>query len=137
MSKISEKVAYLKGLCEGVDLKDPVYGKLFRAVIDTLDAVSDEIEDHELAIQDISDDLDDVFDDLDDLDEAVFDEDDDEDEDEDEDDDSFFEVVCPACGGVIYFDEDMLDNEDGLICPHCNEPVDIEIWHGDDSDKED
>ena len=69
--------------------------------------------------------------------EAVFDEDDDEDEDEDEDDDGFFEVVCPACGGVIYFDEDMLDNEDGLICPHCNEPVDIEIWRGDDSDKED
>ena len=135
MSKISEKVAYLKGLCEGIDLKDAVYGKLFRAVIDTLDAVAEEIEDHDLAIQDISDDLDDVFDDLDDLDEAVFDEDDDEDE--DEEDDGFFEVVCPACGGVIYFDEDMLDNEDGLICPHCNEPVDIEIWRGDDSDKED
>ncbi|MBR5804542.1 MAG: hypothetical protein IKY03_00195 [Clostridia bacterium] len=133
MSKLSEKVAYLKGLMEGLDPKDDAYGKLFRAVIDTLDAVSEEIEEHDLAIQDISDDLDDVFDDLDDLDEAVFDE---EDEEEDEEDDGFFEVVCPACGGVIYFDEDMLDNEDGLICPHCNEPVDIEICR-EDPDEED
>ena len=134
MSKISEKISYLKGLCEGVDLKDDVYGKLFRAVIDTLDAVSEEIEDHDLAIQDISDDLDDVFDDLDDLDDAVFGEDDDGFE--DEEDDGFFEAVCPSCGGVIYFDEDMLDNEDGLICPHCNEPVDIDIFCGDDPEEE-
>ncbi|MBQ6425840.1 MAG: hypothetical protein IJK14_04910 [Clostridia bacterium] len=133
MSKISEKVAYLKGLCEGLNLNDDAYGKLFRAVIETLDAVSEEIEEHDLAIQDISDDLDDVFDDLDDLDEAIFDE---EDEEEEEEDDGFFEVVCPSCGGVIYFDEDMLDNEDGLICPHCNEQVDIEICREDDLDSD-
>ena len=48
----------------------------------------------------------------------------------------FFEAVCPSCGGVIYFDEDMLDNEDGLICPHCNEPVDIDIFCGDDPEEE-
>ena len=51
----------------------------------------------------------------------------DDDEDEDEEDDDFFEVVCPSCGETIYFDEDMLDNPDGLICPNCNEPIEINI----------
>lgn len=37
------------------------------------------------------------------------------------------EVVCPSCGETIYFDEDMLDSEDGLICPNCNEPVEIDL----------
>ena len=45
----------------------------------------------------------------------------------DMEDDDFFEVVCPSCGETIYFDEDMLDNPDGLICPNCNEPIEINI----------
>ena len=44
--------------------------------------------------------------------------------------DDFLEVVCPSCGETIYFDEDMLDSEDGLICPNCNEPVEIHVCDG-------
>ena len=46
----------------------------------------------------------------------------------------FFEVVCPACGETIYFDEDMLDSDDGLICPCCNEPIDLDIVNANRSD---
>ena len=121
MSKVSEKVAYLDGLLEGIEIKDEKCQKVLSAILDTLKTVSDEIEQQDMVINDISEVIDDLSDDVDDLVDSVFD------EDEEDDEDGFFEVVCPSCGGEIIFDEEMLDNKDGLICPHCNEPVDIDI----------
>ena len=45
---------------------------------------------------------------------------DDEDEDGDEEDDDFVELQCPECGETIYFDEDMLESGEELLCPNCN-----------------
>ena len=64
---------------------------------------------------------------MDDYDEILYGEDEDDEDEDVDDDDDFFEVVCPNCGETIYFDEDMLDNPDGLICPNCNEPIEINI----------
>ena len=125
MSRISEKVAYLDGLMEGLEIEDPKQKKMFNAIIDALDAIAEELSDHDDAIEELNDSIDEIYDDMDDYDEILYGEDD-EDEDEDVDDD-FFEVVCPSCGETIYFDEDMLDNPDGLICPNCNEPIEINI----------
>lgn len=129
MSKISEKVAYLDGLMEGLDLEDVKLKKLFTAVIDALDEIAEEISDHEDAIAEIDESLDEVYDAMDDYDEIIFGEDD---EDEEEEDDDFFEVVCPNCGETVYFDEDMLDNPEGLLCPNCNETIDLSIAHKDE-----
>ena len=129
MSKISEKVAYLDGLMEGLDLEDVKLKKLFTAVIDALDEIAEEISDHEDAIAEIYESLDEVYDAMDDYDEILFGEDD---EDEEEEDDDFFEVVCPNCGETVYFDEDMLDNPEGLLCPNCNETIDLSIAHKDE-----
>lgn len=129
MSKISEKVAYLDGLMEGLDLEDVKLKKLFTAVIDALDEIAEEISDHEDAIAEIDESLDEVYDAMDDYDEILFGEDD---EDEEEEDDDFFEVVCPNCGETVYFDEDMLDNPEGLLCPNCNEAIDLSIAHKDE-----
>ncbi len=129
MSKISEKVAYLDGLMEGLDLEDVKLKKLFTAVIDALDEIAEEISDHEDAIAEIDENLDEVYDAMDDYDEILFGEDD---EDEEEEDDDFFEVVCPNCGETVYFDEDMLDNPEGLLCPNCNETIDLSIAHKDE-----
>lgn len=128
MSRISEKVAYLDGLIEGLNLKDDKYAKLFNAIVDTLDVIAEEISDHEDILDDLEDSVDEIFENLDEYDEILFDEEDDEDDpdfDPDDIDDDFFEVVCPNCGETIYFDEDMLDSPDGLICPNCNEPVEL------------
>ena len=129
MSKISEKVAYLDGLMEGLDLEDVKLKKLSAAVIDALDEIAEEISDHEDAIAEIDESLDEVYDAMDDYDEILFGEDD---EDEEEEDDDFFEVVCPNCGETVYFDEDMLDNPEGLLCPNCNETIDLSIAHKDE-----
>ena len=43
-----------------------------------------------------------------------------EDEDGDDEDDDFVELQCPECGETIYFDEDMLESGEELLCPNCN-----------------
>lgn len=134
MSYISEKVAYLDGLAEGLGIEDDKHGKLLRGIIDALGAIAEELEEQNESLDDLSDCVDELYDEIDELDECVYGEDDDED---DDDEDDFLEVVCPACGETIYFDEEMLDSEDGLICPSCNEPVDIEVCCEDGCDKED
>lgn len=56
----------------------------------------------------------------------------DEDYDGELDEDDFIEVVCPHCGETVYFDEDMIDSDDGLICPNCNETIEFEIPGGEE-----
>lgn len=127
MSRISEKVAYLDGLMEGLNIQDDKYAKVFTAIVDTLDVIAEEMSDHEDALADLDDSVEEIFENLDEYDDFLYG---DEDEDEDEeafDDDDFFEIVCPNCGETIYFDQDMLDSPDGLICPNCNEPIELHI----------
>lgn len=124
MSYISEKVAYLDGLADGIGIEDDKQGKLLRGIIDALGAIAEELEEQSEAYDDLSDCVDEIYEELDAIDCELY-------GDEDEEDNGFMEIVCPSCGETIYFDEDMLDSEDGLICPTCNEPVDIQISCGD------
>ena len=68
-----------------------------------------------------------IYDELDDIETAI-----DEDYDGELDEDDFIEVVCPHCGETVYFDEDMIDSDDGLICPNCNETIEFEIPGGEE-----
>ena len=122
MSYISEKVAYLDGLADGLEIKDEKEGKLLRGIIDALGAIAEELEEQDETLDDLNDCIDEIYNELDECcdDDCCC-------EDEDDDETDFMEVVCPACGETIYFDEDMLDSEDGLICPCCNEPIDFEV----------
>lgn len=130
MSYISEKVAYLDGLAEGLGIgEDEKQGKLLRGIIDTMSAIAEELEEQSESLNDLSDCIDGIYDELDDIDECLSDDEDEDDEDEFDEND-FLEVVCPNCGETIYFDEDMIDSEDGLICPSCNEPINLEICNG-------
>ena len=73
--EITEKVAYLKGLAEGMDLDtDKKVGKLLAAIIDTLDDIALELEDIKDEQAELADGLDAVSDDLEDVENVVFDE---------------------------------------------------------------
>ncbi|HRX59236.1 MAG TPA: hypothetical protein P5075_10715 [Eubacteriales bacterium] len=120
MSYISEKVAYLDGLADGLSLKDEGTDKVLRGVIDTLGAIAEALEEQDETLEDLSDCVDGIYDELDELEDAF-------DYDGDEDADDFIEVECPHCGETVYFDEDMIDSDDGLICPFCNEVIEFDI----------
>ena len=142
---ISEKSAYLKGLMDGLNLNtESDEGKMIAAIVDLLGDVTKKltaVEDTTIAISDeldeIEEDLDAIedfiMDDEDDYDDYDEDEDyDDYDEDEDYDEEGFdfgdedsiiYEVKC-ACGEVINFDEEVLE-QGSMICPNCGETLEF------------
>ena len=124
---VSEKVAYLKGLAEGLGLDaDSKEGKLFAAIIDVLDEMAEELMDLEEEMADIEDGLDAVSDDLSEVEETLYElEDEEYDEDEDEEEDCFM-TTCPACEEEIYFDETILETGE-VNCPNCGEKLEFDL----------
>ena len=127
----SEKVAYLKGLAEGMGInEDAGEGKLFKVIIDILEDLSLDLADTRDSMTDLSDALEAVSDDLAELEEEFYegylDDDDDEDEDEEdyEDEPVFYSVKCPGCGFELTVDEDILD-QGSFECPECGEVIDL------------
>ena len=130
---ISEKVAYLKGLMEGMNLdENSNEGKLFRAIADVLDEIALEVEDLTDEVMELGDGLDVISDDLGDVEDVLFDEDDfddyddEDDEDEDEDDEEeCYATTCPECEEEIFFDDSVL--EDGKVeCPNCGATLEFD-----------
>ena len=119
--EITEKVAYLKGLMEGMNVDtESNEGKLFAAVVDVLDEIALEVEDLTDEVMELGDGLDVISDDLSDVEDIVYDEWDDGDDDDDEKDEEeeCYATTCPECEEEIFFDDTML--EDGeIICPNC------------------
>ena len=79
---ISEKVAYLKGLAEGLnlDVDKSKEGKLISVMIGILEEIGLSIEDLEENTAALGEEIDAISDDLSDVEEIVYDEDEDEDD---------------------------------------------------------
>ena len=130
--EIMEKVAYLKGLAEGMELDtEKKEGKLLAAIIDVLENVALELEDLWDEQVELADGLDAVSDDLEDVEDVLFDDEDEDDyEDEDEedfdDDEDCYATTCPPCEETINIEESIL--EDGeVICPNCGEKLEFDM----------
>lgn len=129
---LAEKVAYLKGLSDGMKLdegKDEV--KLIKEIIAVLEDVAYDIEEQDEIMGEMQEQLDAVDEDLDELEEFVYEDFDDCDCcDDDCDcgccDDDYFEVECPSCGEVICLDESILD-EGAIECPACGETLEFDF----------
>ena len=149
---ISEKAAYLKGYMDGLELDtEKPEGKMIERIVDLLCDVSKRLTDVEETTIAISDELDEIEEDLDAIEDFIMDEeyDDDDDDfddfDDEYDDDDFedegfdfgdedttiYEVTC-ACGNVIAFDEETLE-EGSIICDVCGETLEFSL---DDEDEE-
>lgn len=134
----TERVAYIKGLAEGLDLDESTKeGKLLKAIIEVLGDMAEDAADLEDYVAELSEQVDAVDEDLSTLEEVVYDELDDEDDcdccDGDCDcdccgdwDEDLYDVTCPNCGEEIVIDGDTL--LDGSIdCPNCGEPLEFEL----------
>ena len=115
---VGEKVAYLKGLADGMKLdasRDE--GKLIYAVIDALESVAAELEALRDEQAELSETLDAVSDDLADVEELLS---------GDEDAEARYAATCPACQETVYFDESVL--EDGeILCPNCGQKLEFDL----------
>ena len=125
---ISEKVAYLKGLAEGLNLdtEKSKEGKLISVMIGILEELAMSVEDLEENALNLGEEIDVLSDDLSDVEDVVFDEDEDEDEDDEDYDDDWFEVECPTCEEPLVIDDKAL--ADGMIqCPNCHDKFALDL----------
>lgn len=143
----AEKVAYLKGLAEGLGIEaGSKEGKLLNAVIDVLEDLAYDLDELTETVNDIGDDLDELYDEVDDITDYLVDDEDYDDDDEDEDDDGdeywddeepvFYEVTCPACDNTITIDEDVLLTG-AIACPNCGETLEFDFDSIEGIDEED
>ncbi len=129
MMKLTEKVAYIRGLIDGLNPKDDDTSKIIAAIVDVLGDMADAIEE----IDDVVNDLDEYIGEIDDDLEAV------EDylcEDEDDDccdcdccdcgDDEYYTIICPKCNEEFCVDEDIID-EGSINCPNCDELLEFDL----------
>ena len=157
---ISEKAAYLKGYMDGLELDtEKPEGKMITRIVDLLCDVSKRLTDVEETTIAISDELDEIEEDLDAIEDFILDEEDEDYEDDEDDyddlyedddfeDDDFedegfdygdedsiiYEVKC-ACGEVINFDEDVLE-EGSMVCPNCGELLEFSLEDDEDEEEE-
>jgi hypothetical protein len=140
MNYLKEKVAYLKGLADGMQISDATNeGKLLKAIIDVLEDVAISVDDVEEVQEQLSEQMDEMDEDLAEIERLVFDDECDceecEDDDDGEDDDEVNEFDCPNCGESIVLEEAFI-NKDSILCPHCHKEIEIE-WTCDCEECED
>ncbi|SHG65869.1 hypothetical protein SAMN02745221_00696 [Thermosyntropha lipolytica DSM 11003] len=119
MRQMSERLSYLKGLSEGLNISEASpQGKILAGIIDVLEEMSDMINDIQYDMEDFKEYVESIDDDLYELEESFFDA-------EDDDRHEWVSTRCPNCGEDLYYEADMREDEDEieLICPHCNELV--------------
>ncbi|MGN1013877.1 MAG: CD1247 N-terminal domain-containing protein [Butyricicoccus sp.] len=124
---VTERVAYIRGLFEGLDINtDKKEGRVLLAMLDVLEDMAlsiADLEDENDALQNIIDTmLEDLYDDDDSYDE----EDLYEDEDDLDSDTELFQVVCPSCGEEIFVDETTLAMSK-IDCPACGEELEFDF----------
>ncbi len=123
--EILEKVAYMKGLAEGIglDVKSKE-GKLLKVMMDILDDVALELQDIRDEQADLEEGLDAVSEDLADVESYLFEED--EEEDDEDEDGEVYQTTCPNCEEEIFFDEDILA-DGSVLCPNCGEELEFDL----------
>ena len=124
---IAEKVAYLKGLAEGLDIdtEKSKEGKLISLMMDILQDVALDLEDLQNEQDELAEELDAVSDDLSDVESLIYD-DDFDDFDEDDEEEECYAAICPSCGDEIYFDDSILE-EGEVICPGCGQKLNFDL----------
>jgi len=134
-----EKVAYLKGLIDGLDVDaESKEGKLFNAIASVLEELASDVEDLQACTAMSSDMINDISDSVADLEYIVYNEDE---ENLDEFDDEFDEIEncdynCDDCGLCFDGDDEDYDEIENIplddtamyevTCPGCNANITVD-----------
>lgn len=149
MSNLTDRVSFLKGLAEGMQLnKDKSENKLLTEIIDVLSDMAKEMAKLQEAQDELNEYVESIDDDLADMEDALFGEEEDcncddcddhcscEEDDEDEDDE-IISYACPHCGHEMEFKASDVDFDEETLCPSCKKPVFPEIAEETDGDEDD
>jgi ribosomal protein S27E len=136
--KNTERVSYIRGLAEGLELdENKKEVKVINAIIDLLDDMAFSMSELEDNVNDMADQLDAVDEDLGTLEDDFYDEDDAEENGSDDEGDScddaendgdgcYYEVTCPNCHETVCVSEDLI-KEGQMECPNCGETLEFDF----------
>lgn len=134
---ISEKLGYVRGLADGLGVKDNTpEGRLMLAIIDLLGDMAGAMVEMGQVVQDLEENVDDLISD-------VYDDEDDDEEDEshirffpgahdghEDDADDEGDPRCISCGAPIAITREVLE-EGRVTCPACGQQMTLDIQDGD------
>ena len=134
MSKLTDRISYLKGMAAGMKLNmDKDSNKLMMEMLTVMGEMAEEMAAMTEAHNDLNEYVESIDDDLAELEETLFGEDEmdseDEDfaegdeEDEDEGEDDLIVYACPHCGHEIEFHASDVDFDEDYLCPECQKPI--------------
>ncbi|MBQ7134214.1 MAG: hypothetical protein IJO20_06925 [Ruminococcus sp.] len=137
---LSEKISYIRGLADGLELdSDKKEVKVLNAIIELLDDMSLAVESMEELYDELAEEVDaidedlstledDFYDDCDccDCDDCDYDCDDCDCCDCYDDDEAYYEVTCGKCEEQICVSEDVL-LEGEVVCPNCGELLEFDF----------
>lgn len=143
MSELSDKLAYARGLFEGMDMKaDSPECRLIKALMDALQSASSELDELRKAHEDLSEYVDVLDDDISELESEIYGDFDEDDEDEDEPDDTDDEYDdedeceddcdddcdcghehCGHAHSQVMLDKTLLERD----CPNCGNKIGITL----------
>ncbi len=148
--KLSEKMSYLKGLLDGMEIDTTTKeGRALVQMTEVMQEMTDCVDSLQAQVDELSELCDILDSDLGEVEEDLYDFDDcgcdcgcedDEDDDYDFDGDELYEVCCPECGDTVVLDEYMLE-EGSIDCPNCGSCLefdfdDVELADSEKSDTE-
>ena len=144
MSKLTDRISYLRGLAEGMKLNpEKDSHRLILGILDVLGEVGDSFEALADSHAELSEYVESIDEDLADLEADLYDDEDEEaaDGDEEEPLESTIEYECPHCGAKIEIDPDDVDFDEESLCPECGKDLFPELPDGaeqeDDEDSDD
>lgn len=141
--KLTEKMSYLQGLIDGLDVDDSTKeGKALLQMTDVMQELVMYVEDLQSQVDELTELCDILDEDLGMVEEDLYDVEgcscgecgddcdccsdcDDDDDFDFDDDDELYEVTCPTCGDTILLDEGMIE-EGSINCPNCNELLEFD-----------
>ena len=136
MSKLTDRVSYLKGLADGLKLNmDKSNNQLLLEIINTLGDFAEEMDEMQEDFADLNEFVESIDEDLADLEEALLDEDDEEAWEDDEDDLILYN--CPHCDYEISLHPDEVDFDEDTVCPSCGQPIFPELADEDEVEEPD
>ena len=111
---LTEKISYIRGLCDGLELDESKPEvKVLNAIVDLLDDMAFEVSDMEELYDELSAQVDEIDQDLADVESDV-------------EENPFYEVTCDSCGQKLNVSEDVL-LEGEIECPNCGENLEFDF----------
>ena len=137
MSKLTDRISFLKGMAAGMKLNmDKDANKLMLEMLTVMGEMAEEMAAMAEKHNDLNEYVESIDDDLAELEETLFGEEDGEELDEDidgeEDEDGLTEddlilYACPHCGHELEFRASDVDFDEDFLCPVCNKPIFPEV----------